>query len=250
MPKKINIIRINKKKEKITDTIVEEKPLIIFVNKKELVTLLCSQNHLKYLIIGHLISEGLVNNIKEIRNIKINEHDGVALTELKHRIDIKSNSNKTIYSGCSSFYSLENLKIKRLKNRIKIKKERVMKLMKQLQLKSKLFQQTGGVHASALANKNKIIFFTEDIGRHNTIDKIIGYSLIKKLNLKNKMILTTGRLSSEMVLKSAKVKIPIIVSKSAPTDMAVNLAKRLNITLIGFARGKRFNVYNNDKYII
>lgn len=248
MKKEFDIIRISENKEELKDFVVKEFPLKIFINGKEYSTLLCSPDKLKYLIIGHIYSENIIKNITEIKDIKINEHDGIANVELRDKINTNS-IPKTIYSGCASFYDEENLKIKPLKNKKKINKETILDLMKQLQLSSKLFQETGGVHASALAD-NKIIFFTEDIGRHNTVDKIIGYILENKLNLTNKIILTTGRLSSEMVLKSGKAGIPIIVSKSAPTNIAINLAKKLNITLIGFARGKRFNVYNNEENMI
>jgi len=249
MKKEYGIIKIiNNEKEKIQDCVVKEFPLKIFVNGEEFSTLLCSPEKLKYLIIGNLFSENIIKDIDEIKDIKINEHDGIANVELKYKVDIKS-IPKTVYSGCASFYDEKNLKIESLKNHSKFKKEKIVDLMKQLQSSSKLFQETGGVHASALAG-DSILFFVEDIGRHNTIDKIIGYSLIKKINLRDKMILTTGRLSSEMVLKSAKAGIFFIVSKSAPTDVAVELAKKLNVTLIGFVRGNRFNVYSSLENII
>lgn len=250
MIRKINIVRIKKKKEKITDNVVEEKPLTIFVNKKELITLLCSPNHLKYLIIGFLISENIINNKEDIKKININKTYSIADVEIKKNYEPEKFQRRIITSGCSGLYSNASLNIKKIKNKFKIKKNSLLNLMRNLQLKSKIFQSTGGVHSSALCTKNKILFFTEDIGRHNTIDKIIGFALLKNVNLKNKIILTTGRLSSEMVLKIAKQKIPLIASKSAPTDLAVKLAKNLNITLIGFVRGSRINVYNNEKKII
>lgn len=241
MKKEYKITKISSnKKEKTYDVVVREFPLKIFVNGKEFSTLLCSPDKLKYLVIGNLYSEGIIKDIKEVKSIKINEFDGIAFVDLK--VDVSDRIKKRIvYSGCGSFYDDSNLKIKKVKLK-KVKKEDILDLMKQLQLKSKLFQETGGVHASALGDK-KLLFFVEDIGRHNTVDKIIGLALVKKINLKNKIILTTGRLSSEMVLKSAKAGIPVIVSKSAPTDMAVNLARKLDVILIGFARGKRLNLY-------
>ncbi len=250
MRKEYDIVKvIGDKKERVKDSVVKEFPLKIFINGIEFSTLLCSPDQLKYLVIGHLYSEGVIKDSREIKNFKLNEFDGVVNVGLKHVDFNKRIKNRVIYSGCAYFYDYKNLKIKRIKNDLKVKKKYVLGLMEQLQLRSKLFQETGGVHASALSDK-RIIFFTEDIGRHNTIDKIIGYSLVKRIKLKNKVILTTGRLSSEMVLKLAKAGIPVIVSKSAPTDMAVNLAKKLNITLIGFVRGKRFNVYNNKKNVL
>src|SRR3989344_2835315 len=193
MKKEYNIIKIiNNKRQKTKDVVVKEFPLTIFINGIEFSTLLCSPNKLNYLIIGNLYSENIIKNASEIKNIKINEFDGIAIIELRKEVDFnKRIKNKVVYSGCASFYDYKNLKINKIKNNVKIGKEKIMELMINFQLKSKLFQETGGVHASALADKNTIIFFTEDIGRHNTIDKIIGYSLSKKLNLKDKIILTT-----------------------------------------------------------
>jgi len=115
-----------------------------------------------------------------------------------------------------------------------------------MQRESELYRATGGVHSAALCDNRALLIFSEDIGRHNAIDKIFGKCLIEGIQTDNRVIITSGRISSEILLKIAKRNIPIIVSRSAPTSLAVKLANKLGITLIGFARGKRINIYTND----
>lgn len=119
-------------------------------------------------------------------------------------------------------------------------------LMKEFNNKSELFRETGGVHSCAICSRDEMIFFSEDIGRHNAIDKVIGKSIMSDRGFKDKILLTTGRISSEIILKTARSGIPIIVSHSAPTEFAVKIARELNITMIGFARGDRMNVYSGE----
>ncbi len=121
--------------------------------------------------------------------------------------------------------------------------------MTDFQKESKIYLQTGGVHSAALADNAGILIFKEDIGRHNAIDKVIGQGLREKVDFSNKIMITSGRISSEVLLKTQKCRIPLIVSKSAPTNQAVKLAKDMGITLIGFARGARMNVYSEEARI-
>ena len=252
MIKELSILRIRDKKENLTDKVAEELPLTIFVNGEELATLLCSPDDLKYLILGFLYNEGIIKSVKYIKELRINKDKGISNIKIrnldKNLKDIFQ--RRVITSGCSGFYNPSDLKIKKIKSNLKIKKEKINELMQELMKTSAVFKETGGVHISALCDDKKIIFFNEDIGRHNTIDKIIGKSLEKNINLKNKIILTSGRLSSEMVLKAAKQGIPLIASKSAPTELAVKLARNLGMTLVGFVRADRVNVYCGEKRVL
>jgi FdhD protein len=122
----------------------------------------------------------------------------------------------------------------------------VFSLVKEFRQRSELFKDTGGVHSAALSDGQNVIIFSEDIGRHNAVDKIFGECLWEEVPTQDRIILTTGRVSSEILLKTARRAIPIIISNSAPTDMAIRAAANLGITLVGFARGKRMNVYANS----
>jgi len=109
--------------------------------------------------------------------------------------------------------------------------------------------KTGAVHSCQLFFDNNYSYFFEDIGRHNAVDKIIGLSLIKNLDLSEAILMTSGRISSEMLIKVAKIKIPILISSAAPTALAIEKAREINMTLIGFARGERFNIYSGKNRV-
>ena len=112
-----------------------------------------------------------------------------------------------------------------------------------LQEKAELFRITGGIHSAALCTPEGVVYFCEDIGRHNAVDKIIGLCLKNSVTIEDKILVTSGRISSEILVKTAKLGIPILISRAAPTTLSIELADKLGITLIGFVRGRRFNVY-------
>ena len=126
----------------------------------------------------------------------------------------------------------------------------VFTLAGEFQHRSHVFRTTGGVHSAALCDTKSILLFSEDIGRHNAIDKIFGECLLQDIPTDDRLIITSGRISSEILLKVAKRNIPILISRSAPTDLGVKLADDLGITLLGFVRGKRMNAYTNDWRIV
>jgi FdhD protein len=122
--------------------------------------------------------------------------------------------------------------------------------MKQLYRQQDLFQQCGGIHCSALCDRKQILVIAEDIGRHNTLDKIMGECLIKKIPTEERILLTTGRVSSEMLLKAARMQTPIVVSRSSPTKLAISLGNDLGITIIGYARGNRLSVFSAEERLL
>ncbi|ODA43390.1 Formate dehydrogenase chain D [Thermodesulfovibrio sp. N1] len=157
--------------------------------------------------------------------------------------------NRTITSGCMASVSfITDLKNK-IEDDLKINPEKLFTLFKDFQTNSLLFKKTGCIHAAGLADENNILFIAEDVGRHNAVDKVIGWALLNKISFKRKIMLVSGRISSEMVLKTAKWKIPMIVSRTAPTSLAVELADKVNLTIIGFLRGNRFNIYTSPERI-
>jgi FdhD protein len=126
----------------------------------------------------------------------------------------------------------------------------ILALMRQLYQNQDLFQEVGGIHSSALADREKTLVSAEDIGRHNTLDKIMGACLMMGLSTQDKILLTTGRISSEMVLKAARMQVPIIVSRGTPTERAVRLGKELGITVVGYARSNRLSVFSGDERVL
>jgi len=136
-----------------------------------------------------------------------------------------------------------------MNRRITISEDSIRTLVLEFQRRSVLYRLTGGVHGAALCDSEGIRVFNEDIGRHNAVDKVIGECLLREISMRDKIMVTSGRITSEMLAKVAISGIPIIISKSAPTDLAVDLAIRQGVTLVGFVRGKRMNVYSNGQRI-
>ena len=133
---------------------------------------------------------------------------------------------------------------------ITIAPPQVFSLVEKFVKHSRIFTNTGGVHSAALCNTEDIILFSEDIGRHNAIDKVFGEALLKDISLKDYILVTSGRVSSEILVKAARRNIPVLISKSAPTDAGIRLADELGVTLIGFVRGNRMNIYANNRRVI
>ena len=232
------------------DSLVEETPLTIVINSnKELVTFLCTPEDVEDLIRGFLFTSGLISNMADISQISVDRQSWTAYIKL-----IEKNMNedlifKRLYtSGCGKgalFYNAHDmLKSEKLEINLKVKHHAIFILMREFKKKSNLYLKTGGAHGAAIADSDRILIFREDIGRHNAIDKIIGHSLKDDVFLEDKILITSGRISSEVLLKAHKCKLPLIISKGAPTNQAVKLAQNMNITLAGFVRGKSMNIYS------
>lgn len=250
--KNYNILRINRENvNSEEDLIILEYPFTIFIDDEEIITLLCSPRSLEYLAIGFLYSEGFIDGYSSIENIQIDEEKGRAYLKLKVRktFNEKLQGKRTITSGCGKgtvFYNvLDSFKSKKITNTIDIKTNDIVELMRAFNKASELFYSTGGVHACAICYKNDMIYFEEDIGRHNALDKVLGKALVENMDLNDKVIITSGRISSEMLIKAAKRGVPVVVSRSAPTSLAVDMARELNITLVGFVRGEKMNIYSS-----
>jgi FdhD protein len=252
------IIRIdrNGRKEE-SDLIIKEHALTItlsdgkFVKDRQYVTMFCSPSDIEQLGIGFLLSDDIISSIYDIDDMFISE-DG---SEIKFLLSSSANlaenllSKRDITSGCSRnlnpYEFLKKLKLDKLSSDVRIQADFIIQLSSEFQSVSSLYKSTGGTHASALCDDKGILIFKEDIGRHNAIDKIFGECLLKGIKVDDKIILSSGRISSEILLKVAKRHIPIIISRSAPTSMALKFADQAGITVVGFARGVRMNVYTH-----
>ncbi len=254
---RVPILRFTEnEKGRADDIVVREFPLTIILNNQELVTLLCTPAHLDYLAIGFLSSEGLLKSKDEIKKITVDEQRGVARVETGEETRKAGELvfKRLITSGCgrgASLYSAADVMgQKKVESKTSISASEVFELVREFQHRSQIFRTTGGVHSAALCDTKNILIFSEDIGRHNAIDKIFGECILKSIQTDSRIIITSGRVSSEILLKAVKRNIPLLISKSAPTDMGVKLAGDLGITLVGFVRGKRMNVYANDWRVI
>lgn len=210
------------------DALICEAALIIFVNGEKIANLLCSSDSLKELAVGFLQSKGIVNRKEDIKDIRVD----------KNRKEVYITKENV----CSSLHNNTNCS-RKIESCANIDIKKVLALGKKINDMSKLFMLTGGTHSCALCSWDKVILFKEDIGRRNAIYKVLGKALLEGINLENKIIFTTGRVSSDIVESIARMKIPILISRSAPTNKAVDIARKINLVLVGFVRGDRMNIY-------
>lgn len=242
----------------VEDVIVTEYPITIMLNEQEFATLVCSPDHMEELVVGFLASEGIISRYEDIKELRVIETTGKAIvaTHQINKLNEMFHSKRYVTSCCGksrqSFYFHNDARIvKPIMNReVTISVEDCFRLMELMQTSSTIFQDTGGVHNAALCDADGIIVSRTDIGRHNALDKIYGYCLEHSISLEDKVIVFSGRISSEVLLKVAKIRCGIVLSKSAPTELALRLAKELGITAVGFIRNKALNIYTNPERII
>ena len=222
------------------DYIVSEEIASIYINNTLYTRLSCSPAEIEYLGLGFLLTEGIIkDDIKfdyEVKNLEF---------YLTIDRDIKPTGYILRSSGCGggefTFYIQE---LPQIDSPFKLKIQRLPELFETFNKKSKVFKLTGGVHAAAISDGENILFFSEDIGRHNAVDKVIGKAFLNGVNFGTTVLLSSGRISLEIVKKAIIAGIPVVISRSAPTSLAVQTASAKNLTLIGFLRGKRFNIYS------
>ena len=241
----------------VTDSVAEEKPLHLFVNTTYWATILCSPSNLKEMAVGHLLSEGILKSTAEIEEVNLKETVGACLVKLKSEINVDERlslsrlHHRIVTSACGeqSIYQYQR-KPAKLTSNLKVKAEVVFNSVKQLNFKAKVFRQTGGVHAAAIYKADgSLVALAEDVGRHNAVDKVIGMAALMQTSFGKCFLTSTGRLSGDVVFKASKVGLPIVASLSAALDSGVAMAKAANLTLAGFVRGKRMNIYNAPKRI-
>ena len=245
----------DEKNKKTTIKVVNEKPLTIFLNNQEIVTLMTIGDYPKYLGIGYLINQNMIKKNDKLKSVKYDKYSETIIIKTKKITNFETKLRKKITtSGCAQgtiFGDIyEEIEKKQLNSKKKIKQEWIYELSKKINLTPSIYLKAGAIHGCVLCNNNNPIIYMEDVGRHNAVDKIAGYMFVKKVNPKDKIFYTTGRLTSEMVIKTVKMGISILISRSGFTSWGVELAKKTNLTLIGRARGKRYTVLSGVDRIL
>ncbi|MBE7103238.1 formate dehydrogenase accessory sulfurtransferase FdhD [Bacillus cereus] len=242
----------------IEDSIVTEFPVTVKINGQEFVTMVSTPEYIEDMVIGFLASEGIIRKYEDIDEIWVQEKEGyVHVKTTKINPYYRDMQNKRYITSCCGMsrqgfvFANDALVAKEMNDiRVKISAEDCFRLMNDMQQSASTFQHTGGVHNATLCDVNGIILSRMDIGRHNALDKIYGYCLKNNISIGDKIIVFSGRISSEILLKVAKIGCEIILSKSAPTELALELAEQLGITTIGFIRNKSLNVYTHPERIV
>jgi FdhD protein len=238
-------------KSELEVMVTKESPLTIILNNQELVTLLCSPANLEYLAVGFLFAEGLVQTRSEIKKITLDNQRGVARittgegTELAHELLFKRLISSACGRGAAFYTAADAQHPAKIESRITISPKEVFTLVEEFSHYSEVYKATGGVHSAALSDNKRILIFQDDLGRHNAIDKVFGQCIMTDVPAEDHIVITSGRTPSEMILKVAKGRVPILVSIAAPTDLGIRLANDLGVTIIGRVRNKKMNVYTN-----
>jgi len=251
--KSIKLLRVDSgRKERVDDVVAVEEPLAIRLDGDELVSLLYTPPLTGELALGYLLSEGYIHGMEDVASLTLDE--GAVDLRLSGPLAAPAGGRvRVLTSGCGggiTFTYPRGLKdIRALQPGGGFRADDILGLCAGFRKGSGLFEATGGVHSAALYVEGREIAFAEDIGRHNAVDKVFGLCLTGGVNTVGAMMITTGRVSSEILIKCVKRGVPVVVSRGAPTSLAVELAERFNVTLVGFARGRRMNVYAHEERI-
>jgi len=233
--------------------IAGERPLTIYVNKKEIVTLMTLGTQPEALVLGYLRNQGFVTNISEVKSVQVDwETESAAIvTQTEHDWNEKL-SQRTITSGCGQGTVFGNMMDQLDKIQIKstnILQSTLYALLNNISKQNEVYKRAGGVHGCALCKNDKQLIFVEDVGRHNAVDTISGLMWLNNITGEDKTFYTTGRLTSEMVIKVAQMSVPTLLSRSGITQMGLSIAQQLGVTLIARAKGKHFLIFNGDDNI-
>ena len=243
--------------EQKQDELATEYPITVKLNGKELLTIVCTPEYIEDMVVGFLASERIILNYQDIQEIRLEEDLGFINIESSKTFPFfEQLQNKRYITSCCGMsrqgfvFANDALTAKKMVERnVHLAPEDCFSLMEKMDKEADLFQQTGGVHIAALCDSKNIILTRMDIGRHNALDKIYGHCLRNDISVKDKVVVFSGRISSEILLKVAKIGCEVVLSKSAPTELAINLADELGITTVGFIRGQSFNVYTHPERI-
>jgi len=232
-----------------------EYPLTIIFNGCQLVTMLCSPDSLQDLAVGFLSSEGFLRSKDEIQNITVDQVRGVVRLQTIDGREVSQGtlSKRLISTGCgrgAAFYSATDVDSTVITSKVTITTQEILNLTAVFQHASPVYKETHAVHSAALCRDAQILVHAEDVGRHNAVDKIFGHCLLQGISTEDCLLITSGRISSEIAHKVVKMGIPILVSISAPTTLAAQVAEKMGITLVASVRGNKMDVYSNSWRII
>jgi formate dehydrogenase accessory protein FdhD len=245
------------KAEKTVDCVAEEVPLQITVNSTYSFIIWCSPSQFKELAVGYLLSEDILRSVDEIQEITSNEAEITCQIKLKANVDVDErmkNSRRStriipLIKASTSPYQHDQ-KIPTVKSKLTIKGQTILDAINQMNNLAKGFKETGALHDSSIFKADgTMVAFSEDVGRHNTVDKVIGAASLSKVDFSQCFMIITGRVPGDMIYKAAKVGLPIVASVAAVLNSGVSSAEKANIALVGFVRGKRMNIYTGTERI-
>ena len=232
--------------QEVKAEVVREQPLTVYVNGERFLTLLCSPFDLEPLILGYLWMEKVIAGLDEVTGLSVSEVDGRADVTLTRPVTLPT--ERILTSGCGGgiTFRIDPRLFPRVRSTLKVKPEALAARLHDLLRDARHYHASRGIHGAALADADRVLLVAEDVGRHNAVDKLKGLALLRGLPTDDRILLSTGRVSSEMLLKAARMGVPLIASRPSPTEMAVALAEQLGITVAGYVRGDGLNLYAGE----
>lgn len=236
------------------DPVVIETELTVVVNGREIVRMACSPADLKELAVGYLLAEGLLQKFRDIKSIELQAGDRVNIEIARVLSPVRDDDARVINTcmgkGLAGPSFTGSLASHRPGADTAFKARHLLAMIAELDEKAETFKKTGGVHSAGLGYAGKLLARYEDIGRHNAVDKVFGYAFLNQIEMDDKCLVLSGRIAGEILMKAARNRIPLVLSRSAPTLKTIELAEQFGITIVGFARGSRFNVYAHPERIV
>lgn len=262
--------------KRVRRPVIAETAWVLYVDGRELLTFMCSPVRVHALALGFLVSEEIIAGLDDIWQLKAHlDEDRVHLVfpeagldeaialsscaaaigtiDVRLRRPMRSRPERRVLtSGCGGGITFDDLSGKRepIQSELRVGAAQIIALMRELDYQAKLYRASRGVHTSALASAHELLVLAEDVGRHNTLDKIRGECLLKGRDTQDRLLLTSGRISTEMVTKARKMGVPVVVSRTSPTSTSVELARQWNMTLVGYARAPRLRVYAGAERVV
>jgi FdhD protein len=230
--------------------VVREQPLTVYVNGTRFLTLLCTPVKLEALVVGYLWMEMVITEVGEIRGLDVSPVDGRVDVTLIHPVELPT--ERILTSGCGGgiTFRIDHRLFPRLSSGLRISPAQLAARMRDLFAAAVLYKASRGIHGAALCDGDALLLVAEDVGRHNAVDKIKGEALLRGISTVDRVLLSTGRVSSEMLLKAARMGVPTVASRTSPTEMAVGLAEQLNITVCGYVRPDSLNLYAGEGLVV
>ena len=234
----------------VDGAVVDESLVCISVNGEELATFMCSPFKLDELALGFLYNEQLIAGRQDVRSIHVSKSDSCVDIWL-HDLEFRRPERKIVTAGCGGGVTFDDLSRQHrpLKSEALATADQLANLMRQMHLGAQLYQQARGIHTAALGSGEQILAQVEDVGRHNCLDRLAGAALIQEISTVDRVLLSSGRISSEMINKARRLQTPIVCSRTSPTALSVALAESWNITLVAYLRQSRMRVYTHPERV-
>jgi FdhD protein len=236
--------------EEVKGEVVREQPLTIHIDGARFLTILCSPFQLEALVLGYLWMEGVIAGLEDVAALEVSEVDGRADVRLRRPVTLPT--ERILTSGCGGgiTFRIDPRLFPPVPPGPPVPHEVLAARLRELFAAARHYRASRGIHGAALADADGLLVVAEDVGRHNAVDKVKGEALTRGIDTRGRLLLSTGRISSEMLLKAARMGVPLVASRTSPTEMAVGLAEQLGVTVVGYLRPDGLNLYAGDGVLL